>query len=261
MAKTWLIEIILLSFIALKVVANGLEDDNEKLVKVWEDRIQHTDLDADEVNFPLFLHEDEPNNNAGKEGSQNTTSIDKIDDDIESDNDFSDHATDNNSSIITFFHKITSNNVTRQGVTQIPSSSVLPLIKTALSSVSGENALLLALGGLLPLLMMALPFAIMSVVIPMFLVIGFTMFGVVASSFFFMPLALFGFGLYAATDFNFLSDKASSLNNFSAFEDFPSFEELETIGEKISQAMENITVAEEELPFQTNNNNVPRLFF
>merc|ERR1712123_254336 len=113
-------------------------------------------------------------------GSQNKTLLDKIDDDIESDYDFSDYATDNNSSIITFFHKITSNNVTRQGVTPIPSSSVLPLIKTASRSVAGENALLLALGGLLPLLMMALPFAIISVVILRFLFTGWgvIMFGI-----------------------------------------------------------------------------------
>merc|ERR1712123_484895 len=107
-------------------------------------------------------------------GSQNKTLLDKIDDDIESDYDFSDYATDNNSSIITFFHKITSNNITK-----MPSSSVLPLIKTTLRSVSGENALLFTLGGLLPVLMMALPLAIMFVVILRFLLIGWviTMFG------------------------------------------------------------------------------------
>merc|ERR1711892_831543 len=33
-----------------------------------------------------------------------------------------------NNSIITFFHKITTNNVTRQGVTTIPSSSFVPLV-------------------------------------------------------------------------------------------------------------------------------------
>jgi len=175
MARNWLIEIVLLCSIALKVGADELEDDNEKLVKVWKDRIQHTDLGADEVNFPLFLHKDEPNINAGEEGSQDITSIDKIDDDIESDDDFSDYATDNNSSIITFFHKRTSNNVTRQGVTQIPSSSVLPLKKSALSSVSGENAILLALGGLLPFLMKVLPFALIIIMVLTFTAAYFTL--------------------------------------------------------------------------------------
>merc|ERR1711874_648405 len=155
-----------------------------------------------------------------------------------------------NSSIITFFHKITTNNVTKEGVTKIPSTSVLPLIKTALGSISEEHVSILLLGAILPLMMMVLPFAVMAIIIPIFLIVGLLMFGAVTSSFFFMPLALFGFGVYAATD-------------ISGFE--IDSEEIGNLGERVEEAIEkveDIPDSENEVPFQiTNNNNVPRLFF
>jgi hypothetical protein len=226
------------------VVCAEQEDETEKRIKVWEDRIQHTDLDADEVNFPLFLHEQEKLNDA-----------DEVVDTIISYNDqedfnFEEDTKDRNSSIITFFHKITRNNVTKEGVTKIPSTSVLPLIKTALGSISEEHVSILLLGAILPLMMMVLPFAVMSAIIPIFLVVGLLMFGAVTSSFFFMPLALFGFGVYAATD-------------ISGFE--IDLDEIGNLGEKVEEAIEkveDIPDSEHEVPFQiTNNNNVPRLFF
>ena len=175
-----------------------------------------------------------------------------------------DQATENNNngSMFTIFHKITTNNVTKEGITHIPSSSVLPLIKTALGSISEEHMSVLALGAVLPLMMMVLPFAMMAVIVPIFLVIGITMFGVVTSSFFFMPLALFGFGLFAVTD-NFFSDESSSFDDFSAFENFPSVEKIDTIGEKIEKAIEKVeSIADDELPLHiSNNNDVPRTFF
>eukprot|EP00091_Calanus_sinicus_P014829 TRINITY_DN3251_c0_g1_i3.p1 TRINITY_DN3251_c0_g1~~TRINITY_DN3251_c0_g1_i3.p1 ORF type:complete len:258 (-),score=31.26 TRINITY_DN3251_c0_g1_i3:200-973(-) len=244
----------------LHINAEKNENKHEKLVKVWKDRIQHTDLDADEVNFPLFIDEDV--NQIGVELANMPSISEKIPYGVEN-YIVSDNSEDNNSSIITFFHKITTNNVTRSGVTKIPSSSVMPLIKTALGSLSGENAAILALGGLLPLLMLSLPFVVMAVVIPVFLVVGLTMFGVVTSSMFFLPLALFGVGLYAASGSNldFLTDRVFAFDEFSSFENLPTFEEVENIGDKIEKAFENITIAEEESPFQMNNNSVPRLFF
>jgi len=245
------------------LLINAENNEGEKLVKVWKDRIQHTDLDADEVNFPLFIDgEVQPSDAEVAEipslGEINTDELGN-----EANYDIHEYTGNYNNSIITFFHKITTNNVTRQGVTTIPSSSVLPLIKTALGSLSGENAAILALGGLLPLFMLSLPFVVMSVVIPVFLVVGLTMFGVVTSSMFFMPLALFGFGLYAASGSNldFLSDRVSGFDEFSSFENFPTFEELENIGDKIEKALGNITFSEEESSFQMNNNSVPRWFF
>jgi hypothetical protein len=50
---------------------------------------------------------------------------------------------------------------------------------------------------------------------------------------------------------DFINEKVSQI---------PSFEEIEMIGQKISEAMENIEVAEEEANFQKNNS-IPRLFF
>ena len=252
-------KLLLICCFILLINAENIEDEHEKLVKVWKDRIQHTDLDADEVNFPLFIDDEV------KPSDAEVVEIPSVSENITyelANYDINDYTEDNNSSIITFFHKITTNNITRQGVTKIPSSSVLPLIKTALGSLSGENAAILALGGLLPLLMLSLPFVVMSIVIPMFLVVGLTMFGVVTSSLFFMPLALFGFGLYAASGSNldFLSDRVSAFDEFSSFENFPSFEEIENIGDKIEKALGNITIADEEV-FQVNNNSVPRWFF
>jgi len=233
------------------IVCAQQEDETEKRIKVWEDRIQHTDLDADEVNFPLFLHEQEKLNDADEVvdiiSAYNENVIDTHD---QEDFNFEDDTKDSNSSIITFFHKITTNNVTKEGVTKIPSTSVLPLIKTALGSISEEHVSILLLGAILPLMMMVLPFAVMAIIIPIFMVVGLLMFGAVTSSFFFMPLALFGFGVYAATD-------------ISGFE--IDLEEIGNLGERVEEAIEkveDIPDSEHEVPFQiTNNNNVPRLFF
>jgi len=221
------------------------EDETEKRIKVWEDRIQHTELDADEVNFPLFLHEKEKLNDADE--VVNTYNENVIDAHDQEDFILEEDTKDRNSSIITFFHKITTNNVTKEGVTKIPSTSVLPLLKTALGSISEEHVSVLLLGAILPLMMMVLPFAVMAVIIPIFMVVGFLMFGAVTSSFFFLPLALFGFGVYAATD-------------SSGFE--IDLDEIGNLEEKVEEAIEKVEDIPDEEPFQiTNNNNVPRLFF
>jgi len=261
MGATTILTMLLLCSIASEVFTTT-EDEVVKRIKVWEDRIQHTELDADEVNFPLFLHDGD-----GEEDTHEGEVIDnsynekitKLEDLLDIDQTTENN---NNGSMWTIFHKITTNNVTKEGVTQISSSSVLPLIKTALGSISEEHMSVLALGAVLPMMMMVLPFAVMAVIVPIFLVIGITMFGVVTSSFFFMPLALFGFGLFAVTD-NFFSDDTSSFDDFSSFESFPSVEKIDTIGEKIEKAIEKVeSIADDELPVQfNNNNNVPRTFF
>jgi len=261
MGATTILTMLLLCSIASEVFTTT-EDEVVKRIKVWEDRIQHTELDADEVNFPLFLHDGD-----GEKDTHESEVIDNLYNEnitkLEDLLDF-DQTTENNNngSMWTIFHKITTNNVTKEGVTKISSSSVLPLIKTALGSISEEHMSVLALGALLPMMMMVLPFAVMAVIVPIFLVIGITMFGVVTSSFFFMPLALFGFGLFAVTD-NFFSDGTSNFDDFSSFESFPSVEKIDTIGEKIEKAIEKVeSIADDELPVQfNNNNNVPRTFF
>jgi len=261
MGATTILTMLLLCSIASEVFTTT-EDEVVKRIKVWEDRIQHTELDADEVNFPLFLHDgdEEKDTHEGEviDNSYNEN-ITKLEDLLDFDQTTENN---NNGSMWTIFHKITTNNVTKEGVTQISSSSVLPLIKTALSSISEEHMSVLALGAVLPMMMMVLPFAVMAVIVPIFLVIGITMFGVVTSSFFFMPLALFGFGLFAVTD-NFFSDETSSFDDFSSFENFPSVEKIDIIGEKIEKAIEKVeSIADDELPLHINsNNNVPRTFF
>jgi len=259
MAVTTLLTMLLLCSIASEVFTTT---EDEKRIKVWEDRIQHTDLDADELNFPLFLHDED-----GEKDKQDSEVIDKLqNENITKLGDILDFdqttENNNNGSMFTIFHKITTNNVTKEGVTQIASSSVLPLIKTALGSISEEHFSVLALGAVLPVMMMVLPFAMMAVIVPIFLVIGITMFGVVTSAFFFMPLALFGFGLFAVTG-NFFSDGTSSFDDFSSFESFPSVEKIDIIGEKIEKAIEKVeSITDDELPLHiNNNNNVPRTFF
>jgi len=256
MGATTILTMLLLCSIASEVFTTT-EDEVVKRIKVWEDRIQHTELDADEVNFPLFLHDGDGEGEV-IDNSHNEK-ITKLEDLLDFDQTTENN---NNGSMWTIFHKITTNNVTKEGVTQISSSSVLPLIKTALGSISEEHMSVLALGAVLPMMMMVLPFAVMAVIVPIFLVIGITMFGVVTSSFFFMPLALFGFGLFAVTD-NFFSDDTSSFDDFSSFESFPSVEKIDTIGEKIEKAIEKVeSIADDELSVQfNNNNNVPRTFF
>jgi len=258
MTLTHLMRLLLICAVINNVYA-VTDDENEKAIKVWEDRIQHTDLDADEVNFPLFLHTNNDETNADDIIETDRFENDKIEthEDL---NDFNRISLHSNGSIITFFHKVTTNNVTKEGVTKIPSTQVLPLIRTVLGSISEEHLTILGLGAVLPIMMMILPFAAMAVIVPIFLVIGIAMFGVVTSSFFFMPLALFGFGLYAATDFDFFSEKTSS---FDEFENFPNMEEIGAIGEKIEKAVEKVeNMPDDESPIEINSNNdVPRTFF
>merc|ERR1719320_1121451 len=97
--------------------------------------------------------------------------------------------------MITIFHKIYSDNITRHGVTTIPSSLIVSIIHTALGSFSGETALLLGLGVLLPVLMISMPFIVTLAMTSLLMMIG-----VFTSSLVFMPLSLIMFGLYVAMD-------------------------------------------------------------
>ena len=256
-------KIILICCLLLQIHGAIVEDTNEKIIKVWEDRIQHAALDADEVNFPLFIEDnvqdvgadDVPmeDNDTETTTYQETQTNEFIFPEIHEINE------KHNNSIITFFHKITTNNVTRQGVTTIPSSSLVPLLKTALGSLSGESALILGLGGLLPLLMMSLPLVVMMIVMPVIFIIISTMFGILASGMVFVPLVIFAIGISSVTDFQFL-DKMSDFGEFSSFENFPSLEEIERIDEIINMDFENSTTFGEE-SIKLKNNNVPRSLY
>ena len=258
-------KIILICCLLLQIHGAIVEDTNEKIIKVWEDRIQHAALDADEVNFPLFIEDNVQDVGADdvkltlEDNDKETTTYQET-----QTNEFifpEKHVFNekHNNSIITFFHKITTNNVTRQGVTTIPSSSLVPLLKTALGSLSGESALILGLGGLLPLLMMSLPLVVMMIVMPVIFIIISTMFGILASGMVFVPLVIFAIGISSVTDFQFL-DKMSDFGEFSSFENFPSLEEIERIDEIINMDFENSTKFGEET-IKLNNNNVPRSLY
>jgi len=222
-------------FSIIKVNAIETQDENEKATNIWKDVFKHHDMIR---NINETTEEDQP--------------IDYMDSDSmflsQHSIDFPNYTEDNNSSSMTIFHRITSDNVTRHGMTTIPSSVVISLIETVVGSVSGETALVVAIAGLLPMLMLAMPFVITLSFVPILIFIVLTMTGVLTSTLLSMPLALVGLGLYAAMDsdlHDFVTDKVSNL---------PSLEEIEKIGEKISQAME------EEQPTMINNITVPRLF-
>jgi len=161
----------------------------------------------------------------------------------------------NNSSLITIFHKISSDNITRHGVTTIPSSLIISLLETAVGSLSGETLFLLVLGGLLPVLMISMPFVVTLAMAGLLIMIVLLMTGVFTSTLVFMPLTLVMFGLYLAMD--------TDLHNFigEQIENIPSLEEIERIGQAISEAMENMEVSEEENIFEQNDYSVPRVLF
>merc|ERR1711915_559465 len=227
-----------------------------KLIRVWEDRIQNTELDADEVNFPLFLEPDLSLKNESlsepvpEENSHASQVVDALE------------TPDINHGFITIRSNFTSNNITRHDVSHIPMHAVGPLIKNALSSLTGEDLSIVALGGLLPLLALFLPLTVMTVMLPILLIMTVTMFGVMTSALFFSPLALMMFGTYLATEsfFESPSDKVSNLDPFSQFENFEAFDDVDGISEKIQNAVENITVADEETTFKSTVNNIPRFF-
>jgi len=250
MLSTVIMKITIIFCLFLQIQAEIIKDEDEKVLKVWEDRIQHAELDADEVNFPLLNTE-----NVEEAASDAETA------DFEFNFQNKNEKYNTNHSIITFFHKITTNNVTRQGVTTMPSSHLMPLLKTALASLSGESLGFLALAGMLPLIAMFVPLMVMALVVPIIFAVSTTIMGVVAGSFVFLPLILFGTGLFSAIDFTSF-DKMSDWD-FSQLEHFPSLEEIERIDEIMNMDIENITSMPmaEESTFELNNNNVPRFLY
>merc|ERR1711915_44972 len=251
-SKTMLITV---GYFLVAVSAVTIDEHNEKLIRVWEDRIQNTELDADEVNFPLFL---QPDLSSEKDSFEMAPDLSlhttKVSDPLED--------PDRKHGFITIRSNFTSDNITRHDVSHIPMHAVGPLIKNALSSLTGEDLSIVALGGLLPLLALFLPLTVMAVMLPILLIMTVTMFGVMTSALFFSPLALMMFGTYLATEsfFELTSDKVSNLDPFSQFENFQVFDDVDEISEKIQNAVENITVADEETTFKPTFNNIPRFF-
>merc|ERR1711915_366572 len=159
-----------LAYFLAAVSAATLDESNEKLIRVWEDRIQNTELDADEVNFPLFL---EPDLSSEKDSFEMAPDLSlhttKVSDPLED--------PDRKHGFITIRSNFTSENITRHDVSHIPMHAVGPLIKNALSSLTGEDLSIVALGGLLPLLALFVPLTVMAVILPILLIMTVTMFG------------------------------------------------------------------------------------
>merc|ERR1711915_769157 len=239
-------------YFLVAVSAVTIDEHNEKLIRVWEDRIQNTELDADEVNFPLFL---EPDLSSEKDSFENASDFSlhttKVSDPLED--------PDRKHGFITIRSNFTSNNITRHDVSHIPMHAVGPLIKNTLSSLTGEDLSIVALGGLLPLMALFVPITFMAVMLPILLTITLTMFGILTSVLFFAPMALILFGTFLGvqTVLDFPLEELF-FEPFSQFENFEAFDNV--VLEKIQYAVENITIADEETTFQPTVNDIPRFF-
>jgi len=243
-----------LGYFLAAVSATTIDESNEKLIRVWEDRVQNTELDADDVNFPLFLEPDsslekdslfEPKPEVNSHASQVVDALE---------------TQDINHGFITIRSNFTSNNITRHDVSHIPMHAVGPLIKNALSSLAGEDWSIVALGGLLPLMALFVPITFMAVMLPILLTITLTMFGIVTSLLFFAPMALILFGTFLGvqTVLDFPAEELFNFDPFSQFENFEAFDDV--VLEKIQNAVKNITIADEETTFKPTVNNIPRFF-
>ena len=216
-------------FILHKV--NGEDVDiNENKIILWD---ENNDYDENRVPLPLFPAEKNPTGIEEEIEEEGNLFFGQAGFELSGNNDGS------NNSMITIFHKIYSDNITRHGVTTIPSSLIVSIIQTALGSFSGETALLLGLGVLLPVLMISMPFIVTLAMTSLLVMIVLMMTGVFTSTLVFMPFSLIMFGLYVAMDTDLHSYVGEKMSNI------PSLEEMEKIGQAISEAMENIKVAEE----------------
>merc|ERR1711915_912344 len=242
-----------LAYFLAAVSAATLDESNEKLIRVWEDRIQNTELDADEVNFPLFLEPDLSlkNESLSEPVPEVNSHASQVVDALET--------PDINHGFITIRSNFTSNNITRHDVSHIPMHAVGPLIKNALSSLTGEEWSIVALGGLLPLMALFVPITFMAVMLPILLTITLTMFGILTIVLFFAPMALILFGTFLGvqTVLDFPLEKLL-FEPFSQFESFEAFDDV--VLEKIQKTVENITIADEETTFQPTVNDIPRFF-
>merc|ERR1712198_816827 len=137
-----------------------IDDDNEKLVKVSEDRIQNIELEADEVNSPHSFEDSESEENVlFFSGSAS----------------FPDEKSEEHG-FITITSQFTGSNTTRHDVTHIPMEKVGLLVENTLGSLSDDDFLIFALGSLLLPLMLSLPFTVMAVMIPILVTVCLTMF-------------------------------------------------------------------------------------
>jgi len=99
---------------------------------------------------------------------------------------------DSSDSMITFYHKTSVNNKTREGVTKVPSSQVLPLMRTVWNSLSSDSHMALGFGALLPFLGLLLPVMIFATIIPIVVLVMVSVFGFMSGALVLLPLLLTG---------------------------------------------------------------------
>ena len=99
---------------------------------------------------------------------------------------------DSPDSMITIYHKMTVDNNTREGVAKVPSSQLMPFMRTVWNNLSSDSHLALGLGALLPFLGLLLPLMIFAVIVPILLLVMVSVFGLMSGSLVLLPLLLTG---------------------------------------------------------------------
>jgi len=99
---------------------------------------------------------------------------------------------DSADSMITFYHKMTVDNKTREGVAKVSSSQVMPFMRTVWNSLSSDSHLALGVGAFLPFLGLLLPAIIFATIIPIIFLVMFSVFGLMSGALVLMPLLLTG---------------------------------------------------------------------
>jgi len=99
---------------------------------------------------------------------------------------------DSSDSMITIYHKMTVDNKTREGVAKVPSSQVLPFMRTVWNSLSSDSHMALGFGALLPFLGLLLPVMIFATIIPIIVLVMVSVFGFMSGALVLLPLLLTG---------------------------------------------------------------------
>merc|ERR1711953_991295 len=99
---------------------------------------------------------------------------------------------DSSDSMFTIYHKLTVDNKTREGVAKVPSSQVLPFMRTVWNSLSSDSHMALGFGALLPFLGLLLPVMIFATIIPIIVLVMVSVFGFMSGALVLLPLLLTG---------------------------------------------------------------------
>merc|ERR1712122_360953 len=138
-------------------------------------------------------------------------------------------------SMLTIYHKMTVDNHTREGVTKVPSSELMPFMRTVWNSLSRDSHMALGIGAFLPFLGIILPFVIFATVIPLIFLIMISVFGMMSGILVLMPLMLTGllgsentFPLEKMIEEMFLDEFVGSDNVNKIFEAIEKVDTIET---------------------------------